>query len=211
MSKQATVQRVGLALSFGRVLAGKLWVWEAKRRGATFEGTVRFEGRPVISVAPESRMTFGANVTVNSALRSNPLGCFQPSVLRTLGPGAELILERNSGLSGSVICAGVSVRVGEGTIIGSGAMIIDNDFHRLEEGLRWVNEYQRNARPIQIGKRVFIGARAIILKGVSIGDDSLVGAGAVVTCDVPPRHLAAGNPARVTPLAAPTAARTTAG
>jgi acetyltransferase-like isoleucine patch superfamily enzyme len=47
---------------------------------------------------------------------------------------------------------------------------------------------------------VFIGARAIVLKGVTIGDRAVVGAGAVVTKPVPPRHFAVGNPARIVPI-----------
>ena len=50
-----------------------------------------------------------------------------------------------------------------------------------------------------IGRGVFVGAHAIILKGVTIGDRAVVGAGAVVTQDVPARQLAVGNPARILP------------
>ena len=53
------------------------------------------------------------------------------------------------------------------------------------------------ARPIKIGRGVFVGARAIILKGVTVGDRAVIGAAAVVTKDVPPHHIAVGNPARV--------------
>jgi acetyltransferase-like isoleucine patch superfamily enzyme len=49
----------------------------------------------------------------------------------------------------------------------------------------------------RIGRRCFIGARSIVLPGVEIGDESVVGAGSVVTRNVPPRTLVAGNPARV--------------
>jgi maltose O-acetyltransferase len=53
------------------------------------------------------------------------------------------------------------------------------------------------ARPITIGNRVWIGGGAIILPGVTIGDDTVIGAGSVVTKDIPPRVSAAGNPCRV--------------
>jgi len=152
----------------------------------------------MISVAANSTLLLGDNVNVTSSLRSNPLGCFQPSVLRTMAPGARLVLARNSGLSGAVICAELSVEVGEGTLIGSGAMIIDNDFHpdlSIDSG----GGARPDARPIKIGRQVFIGARAIILKGVAIGDRAVIGAGAVVTKDVPADHIAAGNPAAVFP------------
>jgi maltose O-acetyltransferase len=61
----------------------------------------------------------------------------------------------------------------------------------------WRGEYVANSRPIKIGCGVFIGARAIILKGVTVGDRAIIGAGAVVTTDVPARHIAVGNPARI--------------
>jgi len=180
-------------------MIGLLWHLEAKSKGVQLSGPAHFEGRPIISVAPNSRMIFGARVGLNSATRANPLACFQPCVLRTLASGAELILGDDVGLSGTVVCAGKSIKIGKGTIAGSGAMILDNDFHKLDTAQGWVNDYVDNARQIQIGAFVFIGARAIVLKGVTIGDRAMIGAGAVVTKDVPAGHLAAGNPARVFP------------
>jgi len=58
-------------------------------------------------------------------------------------------------------------------------------------------------RYIKIGRGVFIGARAIVLKGVTIGDRAVIGAAAVITKDVPAGHVAAGNPARVFPPSGP--------
>jgi maltose O-acetyltransferase len=60
----------------------------------------------------------------------------------------------------------------------------------------WKTDYQTNAAPVEIGRSVFIGARAIVLKGVTIGDGAVIGAGAVVTRDVEPGSIVAGNPAR---------------
>ena len=175
-----------------------LWRLEAQLKGVQFEGKVLFVGRPIISVAANSTLLLGDNVNVTSSLRSNPLGCFQPSVLRTMAPGARLVLAKNTGLSGAVICAQLSVEIGEGTLIGSGAMVIDNDFH-ADLSLGAGGGARPKARPIKIGRLVFIGARAIILKGVAIGDRAVIGAGAVVTKDVPADHIAAGNPASVFP------------
>jgi acetyltransferase-like isoleucine patch superfamily enzyme len=196
MSKGSPVQIVGLGVSYFRTFIGSLWRMEAQFRGAQFSGKARFEGRPIITLTRGSRMNFGAGVSLNSATRANPLGCFQPCVLRTLSSDAELILGDNVGLSGAVVCAGRSIRIGRGTIAGSGAMIIDNDFHALE-GDQWRDEYVLNARPVEIGEFVFIGSRAIILKGVRIGDRARIGAGAVVSRDVPAGCLAAGNPAEI--------------
>src|SRR5262249_28413006 len=87
--------------------------------------------------------------------------------------------------------------IGEKTILGAGAMVLDNDFHTPSTRWGWNTDNMTNARPIKIGRGAFIGARAIILKGVTIGDRAIIGAGAVVTKDVPPQGVAVGNPARV--------------
>lgn len=193
------MQSLGMGISHWRLFLGRLWRLEARLRGAEIHPTVRLQGRPVLTVAPGSRLVLERGVGLNSALRSNPLGCFQPCVLRTLAPGAELVLEEGAGLSAAVVCAGRSVRIGAGTIAGAGAMIFDNDFHRLDPVEGWLNEHVANAAPVRIGRQVFIGARAIVLKGVTIGDRAIVGAGAVVTNDVPEGHLATGNPAVARP------------
>jgi acetyltransferase-like isoleucine patch superfamily enzyme len=175
-----------------------LWRLEARLKGVKFEGHVFFRGRPIITLAPNSSIVIGADVEITSDVRTNTLGCFQPCVLRTLAPQARLVLGRDCGASGAVLCAGRLIEVGESTLIGSGAMIVDNDFHVLTAD-GWHDEAAATARAVKIGNQVFIGARAIILKGVTVGDRAIIGAGAVVTRDVPADHLAVGNPATVRP------------
>jgi maltose O-acetyltransferase len=73
-------------------------------------------------------------------------------------------------------------------------MMLDNGYHRVEPERRLERP---PSQPIAIGENVWIGARVIVLPGVTIGADSCIGAGSVVTTDVPPRTLAAGVPARI--------------
>lgn len=190
-------ETIGNLLARLRALPSRLWLWEAKAKGVECALGVLFLGRPLISRAGGSTMILAEGVRIHSAVRSNPLGCFQPSVLRTMAPGARLEVGRNAGMSGAVICAGKSIEIGEGTLLGSGAMVLDNDLHLRDEDGTWQVDYVRHARPVKIGKRVFVGARAIILKGVHIGDGAVVGAGTVVTRDVPAGMVAVGNPAQV--------------
>jgi acetyltransferase-like isoleucine patch superfamily enzyme len=190
---------LGALVAKTRVAQSFLWRLEAGFKGVEFEGRVTFQGRPIISVAKGGRLVVGDQVMIASAIRANPLGLSQPSVLRAMASGSRLILGPGVGLSGSVICAGSSITIGEQTILGAGAMILDNDFHLPAGEWGWGTDTTFNAQPIEIGRGVFIGARAIILKGVTIGDRAIVGAGAVVTKNVPARHLAVGNPARVLP------------
>ena len=95
-----------------------------------------------------------------------------------------------------VILDVVAVTIGDRTQIGPGVQIVAADHPRdaavRASGLEF-------GRPIQIGRNVWIGAGAIILPGVSIGDDAVIGAGSIVTRDVPAGATAFGNPARVRP------------
>jgi len=84
------------------------------------------------------------------------------------------------------------IRVGDGTHIGPAAQICTAD-HPRNPALR--AEGWERGRPVTIGANVWIGAGAIILPGVEIGDDAIIGAGCVVTKDVPQGVTVAGNPA----------------
>ena len=88
--------------------------------------------------------------------------------------------------------------IGNNVLIGSGCLISDTDSHPID----WEDRlYDRNEKtrkvPIVIEDNVFIGARSIILKGVTIGEGAVIGAGSVVSKDVPPYSIVCGNPARV--------------
>jgi maltose O-acetyltransferase len=95
---------------------------------------------------------------------------------------------------GGSICATESVRIGANCLIGTHAIIMDNDFHRIEPERRY--EWPAS-RPIVIEDNVWLGARVIVLPGVTIGAGSCIAAGSVVNADIPPRSVAAGVPARV--------------
>ncbi len=193
----ANATRIGAVAAALRNSASFLWRLEATFKGVEFQGRALFLGRPIVSLVPGGKILVGDSVVIASALRSNPLGLAQPTVLRALAPRARLVLGPGVGISGSVLCAGVAIEVGEQTMIGAGAMIVDNDFHLPTGQWGWTTDSAATAKPITIGRGVFIGARAIILKGVTVGDRAVIGAGAVVTRDVPAGQTAVGNPARL--------------
>lgn len=88
-----------------------------------------------------------------------------------------------------------SVTIGARCLIGDCVLILDSDFHDLSaEGRHHLPAVKA---PVVIEDNVFIGSRAIILKGVTIGRDSVIGAGSVVVRSIPPGVIAAGNPAKV--------------
>lgn len=85
-----------------------------------------------------------------------------------------------------------AITIGGDCMIGSDTIISDCDWHHTYNRVRPF----RCSEPVQIGNNVWIGARAIILKGVSIGENSIVGAGSVVTRNIPANTVFAGNPAK---------------
>ena len=199
MNRRVISTLIGAWANQVRQATSCLWRLEARLKGLEFQGKSVFVGRPLVSIAEGGRIILGDGVTINSSTRANPLGLAHPSVLRALAPGSKLILGRNVGLSGTVLCAASLIEVGEGTIFGAGAMVIDTDFHQPIGDWDWGSDFAAVSRPIKIGRGAFIGARAIVLKGVTIGDRAIIGAGAVVSKDVPAFHHAVGNPARNIP------------
>jgi acetyltransferase-like isoleucine patch superfamily enzyme len=152
---------------------------------------------PIISFAPGSKVTFGRSLMLISDSHFSEPGVSHPVVLRTLTPVAFLSVGDQVGMSGSSVCAAESVKIGNDCLLGADVLITDTDFHSTTaKGPRL---HQKNAKtaPVVVGDNVFIGARSIVLKGVTIGDHAVIGAGSVVTEDVPERAVVAGVPARV--------------
>ena len=93
---------------------------------------------------------------------------------------------------GASLSAHQLVRIGDGCQLGSYACLMDNDYHSVED-----REKPSESRPIVLGRNVWLGVRVIVLKGVTIGDNAVIGAGSVVTRDIPANCMAAGVPAKV--------------
>jgi maltose O-acetyltransferase len=94
---------------------------------------------------------------------------------------------------GCMVLDVVAVEIGDLTQIGPGVQILTPDHPRGPAERRSGLEF---GRPIRLGANVWIGGGAIILPGVTVGDDAIIGAGAVVTKDVAPGTTVGGNPAR---------------
>jgi acetyltransferase-like isoleucine patch superfamily enzyme len=108
-------------------------------------------------------------------------------------PGAELTIGDGTSINrGASICAQSSVRIGRNCGIGNDCLIFDTDFHEVDDRTR-----VPDAAPVTIGDDVWLAARCIVLKGVTIGDGAVVCAGSVVATNVPARALVGGNPARL--------------
>lgn len=195
--------RKGLTVDRYRLWVRQAWwrIWVAgtlRRRGVEVLGGSIFYGFPVVSMAPESRITIRSRAALCSVCTHTALGVNHPVVLRTLRPGAVIDIGEDAGISGVSICAAIRVEVGSNVLIGANATVVDTDFHALKAEGRRYNGDPRDIQsaPVRIEDNVFIGAGAYILKGVTVGRNSVIGAGSIVTRSVPENFIAVGNPAR---------------
>ena len=181
------------------------WFWHevvlpyrVRKAGITLLGEVSFAGYPIISMAPDSSITIGQGSTLCSESPSTALCVNHPIVLRTLNPGAAIKIGNGVRMSGTSICAAISITIKDNVCIGSNVVIADTDFHSLYPGVRASKEDMKLAykAPVVIEHDVFIGAGAYILKGVTIGQNAIIGASAVVTKSVPAWAIVMGNPAQ---------------
>ncbi len=110
---------------------------------------------------------------------------------------AELLIGRNVGISNSTIVCTMKITIEDSVFIGGGCRLWDTDFHSINPYKRTTgNEDDVKHAPIYISKRAFIGGGTIILKGVTVGENSIVAAGSVVSKTIPPNEIWGGNPAR---------------
>ena len=156
-------------------------------------------GKPIISKAKDSVIIIGEHCLICSRSQQTALGVNHPVILRTLKPGAELIIGSYVRMSGTSICAGQRVVIGDRCVIGANVSIFDTDFHASDSAVRSSTEDGNSAitKPVTIGNDVFIGTGCIIMRGSKIGDKAVISAGSVVMGNIPAGMMAFGNPARV--------------
>ena len=165
--------------------------------GISWGNRWRILGMPIIQRHRSSEIILGDGLSIRSWTRTNPLVPHHPVVFATRKPGAVIRVGENCGFSGTTFVADERIELGDRVQIGSNASLVDTDFHPLTPEERARDFNAGAAAPIEVNDKVFIGMDSLILKGVTIGQGSVVGAGSVVSQDVPPRTVVVGNPATV--------------
>ena len=166
-----------------------------RAHGATLGRRLRVRGPIRLHCHRTASIRIGDDCRIQSGFAGNAVGSGSRMAL-WVGPGGSLSIGNRVGLSNSTIVCLKSVTIEDDALLGGGSAVYDTDFHSLdpEERSRPGNPGARTA-PVRIGRRAFVGGHSILLKGTTIGEAALVGAGSVIRSDVPVREVWAGNPA----------------
>lgn len=149
-------------------------------------------------ISKDATVKIGNDFRLNSGKIFNPIGRNQRSLF-VVNKNAELTIGDNVGMSSVAIVCASKIVFGDNIKIGGNTVFYDTDFHSLNYKERTCSpELKKNikVKPILINNNVFIGGHSLILKGTIIGENSIIGAGSVVSGKIPPNEIWAGNPAK---------------
>lgn len=153
-------------------------------------------GIPLVDIKKSSIVKFGSNLVMVNKDRFATLGKNNRCKF-VVSNNANLTMGDKVAMSNTTVVATKSIFIGDNVMIGGGVTIIDSDFHSLNAA-HWhtdLDEKNMKSLPVIIKNNVFIGMDSIILKGVTVGSNSIVAAGAVVFKDIPDFQIWGGNPA----------------
>lgn len=150
----------------------------------------KFIGIPVFYKVNNSKLEWGDNNTFLSMRNSNLIGINRNCIISLFQENAEIMIGNNCGFSGVTISSCNQIIIEDNVKVGANCIITDHDWHSEDSR-------NNNSKKILIEENVWVGVNSIILKGVHIGKNSIIGAGSIVTSNIPANVVAAGNPCRV--------------
>ena len=168
-------------------------------KGVKIGNAVVMYGFPRVNIATGAKITIGNNVALCSICEGNPLGVNHCVILSAISSDSEIVIGNDTGMSGTTVVAAKSIKIGNNCLFGANVTITDYDFHSVKpEGRRYnTNAEEIGCAPVVIEDNVWLGMNVIMLKGVTVGENSVIAAGSVVTKSIPSSCIAGGNPAKV--------------
>ena len=162
--------------------------------------------RIYLKFGKNTELSIGNNFLMLSGSGLNPLSRNIRSEI-FIDDGGSIIIGNNTGISSCCLWAKEKIIIGNNVKIGGDCIIMDTDAHNLnweiraglihDEKIQNLDKETAQSKPIIIEDNVLIGTRTIILKGVTIGERSIIAAGSVVVKSIPPDCIAGGNPCKV--------------
>lgn len=158
-------------------------------KSCVFNGVPYFYRRPTTLISIKKRSIFTSNFI------SNLVGVNRKCIIATHADYAKIEIGEDCGFSGTVIGAAEYISIGNNVFCGANTLITDFDWHVLDP------EHRKTGKPvsapIKIHDNVWLGLNVVVLKGVTIGKNSVIGANSLVVRDIPANVVAAGNPCRI--------------
>ena len=158
-------------------------------RGVKMGKGCDFFGLPHFRRYPLSTIQIGKNCIIRSDHNSNLIGINHKCIISTHLHGAKIIIGNNCGFSGTSIGAAIEINIGNHVSIGANGIITDFDWHS--------ERINTQPQPVIIRDNVWIGVNSTVLKGVTIGENSIIGANSLVVKDIPANVIAGGIPCKV--------------
>lgn len=163
-----------------------------KIRGVQIGHKNKFYGLPYFSISNGGIIKIGDNNRFNSLTTRNKIGLHHRCMISAtpINDGCKIEIGNNCGFSGTSIWCFCHIKLGNDVRCGANTLIMDGDAHY--DDIR-----TSPPSPIIINDNVWLGTNVVVLKGVSIGENTVIGANSIVTHDIPSNCIAAGNPCRI--------------
>ena len=168
--------------------------WYFRAKGVIFGLNMNVIGR--MNITGKGHIVIGDNFMMTNDGSINPISSNRKGSFYT-EDDAFVNIGDNVGMSATRLWISKGLTIGNNVKIGACTLLIDTDTHPIDYNIRRTSNEGTKASPITIEDDVWIGAHSIILKGVTIGARSIIGAGSIVTKDIPCDCIAAGNPCKV--------------
>ena len=156
---------------------------------AKFHGFTKFYRRP------STKIEIGDQCQFISNYNTNLIGINRKCIVATHADLAHIQIGNECGFSGTVIGAAESIKIGNNVLFGANTLVTDFDWHATDPNDR--KSGKPKSAPIVIEDNVWIGINVVILKGVTIGKNTIIGANSLVIKDIPANVIAGGNPCTV--------------
>jgi len=180
-----------------RKLATRISEWNAKRRMCNLEN---------ISIAASAKIQYKKLKLLGSNRLTVGDGSIVEGSVAFEREGAEVVIGRDTFIGASLIACATRVEIGDDVLVAWGCTITDHNSHAIDwkDRCNDVRDWYRGQKdwshvvtePVKLGNKCWIGMHSIVIKGVAIGEGAIVGAGSVVTKDVPSWTIVGGNPAK---------------
>lgn len=184
-----------LKINFKTFLCSYIMTLQCRLKNIKIGYRCIFNGLSVFYRRPSTKIIIGNNCQFISDFKTNLVGVNRKCIIATHADNAVVSIGNYCGFSGTVIGSAEKIIIGNDVFCGANTLITDFDWHSIDPELRRTGKPE--SAPVIIEDNVWLGINVVVLKGVKIGKNSVIGANSLVNKDIPSNVVAAGNPCRI--------------